>query len=124
MGMCPSRQRSPDQPAVVVTVQTQSGGPPPPQAPEPPPPPAPTGPADAGQVVPQTPAMARRLALTEFWQHPVITTPKGKKLHIQGFCHQGQNAPANTAWTWCERCTRHYQTIDASNQGMPLVLPR
>ena len=67
--------------------------------------------------------MARRLALTQFFQHPVVTTPKGKKLHIQGFCHNAQNAPVNTLWTWCEACTRRYQNIDASNQGMPL-LPR
>ena len=130
MGTCPSRQRAPPQAALVDNVQNLAGAnaPPPPPAetsyttPPPPWPPAADGPANADQLPTQTPALARRLALTEFFQHPVVTTPKGQKLHILNVCQHSQRKPGNTVWTWCEACTRLYQKGDASNPDS--FLPR
>ena len=122
MGTCPSRQAAPPRPAVVVNVRNLP--PPPPEAtsattPPPPRPPAPDGPADAVQLTPNTQALARRQALALFFQNAVVTTPRGKKLHIMNYCQHGNKEPGDTVWTWCAACTRKYQKADASNPDMP-----
>ena len=123
MGTCPHRQKQPTEAALgegrPALVDNVAQTPPPAETsyttPPPPWPPAADGPGNADQLPRQTPAVARRLALTEFFQHPVVATPKGQKLHILNVCQHSQRKPGNTVWTWCEACTRLYQKGDASN---------
>ena len=127
MGNCPSR--APQQPPVVVNVQSVPAAEP--LAPvvnvqnveaAEPVPPAPPPPQPVPELNRRRWRIAqRREALLWLFQQKLLKCPQGKKIHIVGFCSSAREpTPQMPEIPWCKHCAQAFIAADATSSAREL----